>query len=297
MKDCILSLLWPRKDIYSLFSDHGCVKSELRAIDDFATKNLTRVAMVDVMFEQLSSRNDGGLGTFRAMLHSLTNWSHFDPYYFDVLKKLDRTVAQRNIDHLKQLQEIRDDKIRKERERRQDAEVEAQRAKSSLQQLRTEFLELHAGKLRPQERGYALERVLASLAKLSNLEVTDPFRVNGEQIDGAIKFEGEHYIIEAKWEDTSASNEPVYQFVSKVEGKMYGRGLFISVGGFSDNVIRSIVQGKALRTIFIDGEDLVLVVEEQLSFRDMLDRKVKAAQTRGLIYVHPISGQSKLSDS
>lgn len=32
-----------------------------------------------------------------------------------------------------------------------------------------------------------------------------------------------------------------------------------------------------------------------LTFRDMIDRKEKAAQTKGLIYVHPISGAEKKS--
>jgi len=125
--------------------------------------------------------------------------------------------------------------------------------------------------------------------------VTEPFKVIGEQIDGAIKFDGEHYLIEAKWQETAASNEPVYQFVGKVEGKMYGRGLFVSVHGFTENVVQSVGRGKALRTVFVDGEDLVFVVEEQLSFSDMVDKKVKAAQTKGLIYVNPLSGKSKVS--
>ena len=123
--------------------------------------------------------------------------------------------------------------------------------------------------------------------------MTEPFKVNGEQIDGAVKYDGEHYLIEAKWQDKVASNEPVYQFVGKVEGKMYGRGLFVSINGFSDHVVTSVVAGKAIKTIFVDGEDLVLVLEGHLSFTQMLDRKVKAAQTKGLIYVHPISGSSK----
>ena len=100
--------------------------------------------------------------------------------------------------------------------------------------------------------------------------------------------------IEAKWQDQSASNEPVYQFVGKVEGKMYGRGIFVSVHGFSNNVVQSIVTGKALKTVFIDGEDLIYVLEERLSFRQLIDVKVKAAQTRGEIYIHPLSEKSKL---
>lgn len=130
---------------------------------------------------------------------------------------------------------------------------------------------------------------------MPNLEVTEPFKVKGEQIDGAIKYDGEHYLVEAKWQEKAASNEPVYQFAAKVEGKMYGRGLFISINGFSENVVQSLVIGKAIRTIFLDGGDLVLALEDQISFSALLDCKIKAAQTRGLIYIDPITLQSKIA--
>jgi hypothetical protein len=250
--------------------------------------------MIDLMFAHLSSAKDGGLGQFRTMLQSLLNWSRFDPYYFDKLAKLDRTKAQQCLDHLRQLQEIRDAKIKADRERRVAAETAKQKPESSIEDLKVTFLDLHAGKTTAQKRGYALETILVELSKLASLEVSEAFRVNGEQIDGSLKFEGEHYIIEAKWQDRAAANEPVYQFVGKVEGKMYGRGIFLSVHGFSDHVVTSVVAGKAIKTIFVDGGDLVLVLEGHLSFSEMLDRKIKAAQTRGLIYVHPITGVPKV---
>ncbi len=293
MKDCILSIFWPRKDVYAFFNDHDCTPADLRCIDKFKERELSRSAMVDAMFETLGNRTDNGLGPFRAMLQSLTRWDRFDPYYFEKLGKLDRSTADRNLAHLKQLTELRDAKIREDRKRREQQEAESQLPRRNLPALRDEFLALHSGSLKPQKRGYALEKILAELARLESLEVTEPFKVSGEQIDGTIKYDGEHYLVEAKWQDKSSANEPVYQFVGKIEGKMYGRGLFISVHGFSDNVIRSIVQGKAIKTMFVDGEDLVLVLEEQISFRDMIDRKVKAAQTKGLIYVHPITGAEK----
>jgi hypothetical protein len=224
----------------------------------------------------------------------LLRWSHFDPYYFDRLRKLDRKMADRNLQHLRQLQEIRDARTRDEREHREKRESELQKPHSTLPELREKFLELHAGGLKPQERGYVLESILLELCRLSKLEVTEPFRVRGEQIDGAAKFEGEHYIIEAKWQDKASSNEPVYQFAGKVDGKMYGRGLFISVQGYSEHVVRDLTTGKAVRTILIDGADVVLVLEEHLTFAKLLDRKVKAAQTKGLIYVHPITGEPKV---
>ncbi len=62
------------------------------------------------------------------MLQLLLQWSHFDPYYFDKLRKLDRAAATRNLDHLKQLQEIRDAKIKADRDRRATHEAARQTA-------------------------------------------------------------------------------------------------------------------------------------------------------------------------
>lgn len=293
MKDCILSLFWPRKDIVGFFEKHGCSKVDLSGLQIEGENSLKRYEIIDVLFAKLDARPDNGLGPFRAMLQSLLAWSHFDPYYFDKLRKLDRSVATRNLEHLKQLQEIRDAKIKADRERRATHEAARQQPTATLEDLRTEYLDLLGNKISRQQRGYALERILAELARISRLETTEAFRINGEQVDGAVKFDGEHYLIEAKWQEKSASNEPVYQFAGKVAGKLYGRGLFISVNGFSAEVVRSLIMGKEIQTLFVDGEDLILVIEGHLNFRDMIDRKVKAAQTRGLIYVHPISGTEK----
>ena len=293
MKDCILSLFWPRKDIVGFFEKHGCTKAEVSGLQIEGESGLKRHEIIDVLFDTLNARPDNGLGPFRAMLQSLLAWSHFDPYYFDKLRKLDRATANRNLEHLRQLQEIRDAKIKADRERRATHEAARQQPTTTLDQLRTEYLDLLANKTCRQQRGYALERILAELSRLSHLETTEAFRVNGEQIDGSVKFDGEHYLLEAKWQERSASNEPVYQFAGKVSGKLYGRGLFISVNGFSTEVVRSLTMGKEIQTLFVDGEDLILVLEGHLSLRDMIDRKVKAAQTKGLIYVHPISGAEK----
>ncbi|GAA5213196.1 hypothetical protein GCM10025776_00890 [Corallincola platygyrae] len=260
-----------------------------------AHKELARYKIVDCMFAHLAAKPDGGLGPFRSMLKSLVGWSSFDPYYFDNLKKLNRADAERSITHLKQLQEIRDHRIQEERKTRAAKEAASQNPKQTISELKEKYIALIQGSSPSARRGYELENVLQELGKLSNLEVTEPYRVNGEQIDGAIKFEGEHYLVEAKWQDKASANEPVYQFVGKIEGKFYGRGIFISVNGFSDNVVTSLVHGKAIKTIFVDGEDLMMVLEGFQSFSEMLDKKVKAAQTRGEVYIHAVSGKTKIS--
>ncbi len=296
MKDCILSILWAKDDVYNFFKNNNCNSADLKVLAKYKDREngLSRSAMIDRLFGNLSQRSDKGLGQFRSMLQSLLDWSHFDTYYFDKIKKLDRNTAERNLAHLRQLQEIRDAKIQKGRRLKEQKNKSIQKPKYDLEQLLKIFHDLCQNKITPQKRGYELEKILLELAKSSKLETTNPFKVCGEQIDGTIKYEGEHYLIEAKWQDKAMSNEAVYQFAGKVEGKMYGRGFFISIQGFSDNVVRSIVHGKSLKTIFVDGEDVALILEEHLSFKQMLDNKIKAAQTRGEIYINPVSGKSKI---
>lgn len=167
------------------------------------------------------------------MVKLLTEWDYFNPYYFENLKKLDKNTAQKNITHLKQLQEIRDYKIKQERQKRDERERKSQEVKTTINDLNNIFLNLFNGKdetnkpINLQQRGYLFENFLRQLCLFEKIKVTAPFKIKGEQIDGAIKYDGEHYIIEAKWNDKLSASDALYQFAQKVEGKMYGRGIFI----------------------------------------------------------------------
>lgn len=291
MRDCILKLLWPKDDIVEFFKKSGCTKQDISVLGDH--KELKRYVIVDRIFSHLNQSPDKGLGKFRAMLQALIAWSHFDSYYFEKLKKLDRREADYAINHLRQLQEIRDHRIKEERKRREDDESKNNYPSKTIEELKQRHIQLIQGASSSQKRGYELEKILLELCRLSTLEVTEPFRIVGEQIDGAVKYDGEHYLLEAKWHEAAASNEPVYQFAAKVEGKMYGRGIFVSINGFSTEVVSALTQSKAIKTIFVDGGDIMMVLEEYLTFAQMIDKKVHAAQTKGHIYIDSISGKSK----
>ena len=163
------------------------------------------------------------------------------------------------------------------------------------------FLNLFSGKdqdgnkINNQRRGYLFEEFLRKLFLNEKIEVTGPFKITGEQIDGAIKYEGEHYIIEAKWHDKWSASDSLYPFAAKVEGKMYGRGIFISINGFSSDAVQALVTGKALRTILVDGGDLVPITEGMYTLRELLDGKIKAAQTMGRIYVDATDLSDKIT--
>lgn len=288
MKACLLSIFWPKKDIIAFLKNNGCTTIDLRGISE----ELHRSTIIDSAFEQLYDRGDGGLGQFRAMLKSLIEWDHFDPYYFFAIGKLDLATAKLNIQSLKNLREERDNKIERERrqaQQRKDAEVN----RVATLDFKKIFLNLYQEKdsdgkiISTQKRGYLFEDFLKNLFQKAGIATTERFSVNvvGEQIDGVFKFEGENYVVEAKWHDEITSTSSLYVFSQKVEGKMYGRGFFISVNGFTPGSVTALKNGKALKTILVDGADLTLVVEGIYTLEEMIDRKIKAAQTRGHIYV------------
>jgi hypothetical protein len=291
MRTCILSIFWPKKDIISFFQHNGCTKRDLKEAIDYEVLELSRSQIIEVVFNNLYKRGDGGICQFRSMLQSLVNWNHFDPFYFIQLKKLDEKEAIRNINHLKQVQEIRDSKLKQIKEERVKKEQEIFQKKNTLLNLKNKYLNLYRGRdesgkeINTQQRGYLLEDFLKDLSIYESLSISDPIKLTGEQIDGTIKFDGENYIVEAKWQDSLTASDALYKFAYKVEGKLYGRGLFISINGFSKDSVEALVKGKALNTILIDGGDIILVVEGMFTFKEILDNKIKAAQTMGKIYV------------
>ncbi|MFP3512940.1 restriction endonuclease [Peribacillus sp. SIMBA_075] len=299
MRTCILSIFWPKSEIISFFRSNGCTKRDLQNVANYDETNLSRAKIVDTLFGNLQTREGGGLGPFRSMLQSLVEWNHFDPYYFKKLKKLDENEALRNINHLKQLQEIRDEKIKKQKLQRMRKEEEINQNRKNFHDLNIQYTNLYKGlneqgkAISMQQRGYLLEDFIKNLCIYEKISIADPFKIIGEQIDGAIKFEGENYILEAKWQEALVASNSLYQFAYKIEGKFYGRGIFISINGFSRESVEALKIGKALKTILIDGSDLAFVVEGIYSFNEILEKKISAAQTMGKIYIDVSTMQDK----
>lgn len=67
---------------------------------------------------------------------------------------------------------------------------------NELLRVRDQFIE--AEKLSGQERGYAFEKLFVEIMKISGIPVEEPFKIVGEQIDGAIKYGGHFYLVELK---------------------------------------------------------------------------------------------------
>jgi hypothetical protein len=102
LKECILTIIWPREDIAAFFKKCGCNKKDLNAI--IKHKSFARAKIIYLMFAHLDAKKDEGYDIYKAMNNSLLIWKNFDPYYFDKINKLNREDAEEAINKLKELQ-------------------------------------------------------------------------------------------------------------------------------------------------------------------------------------------------
>jgi restriction endonuclease Mrr len=166
----------------------------------------------------------------------------------------------------------------------------------SLEDMRADFHNVFASSATPQARGYAFEKFLVRMARFFGLQVTNSFRIKGTQIDGTIKYDGENYNIEAKWEHRLMSDEPLLAFCRKLEINVHGRGIFISINGYTADAVAMLERAGIKNAVLMDGEDIMLILNEMISLPETLDKKIRGAQTQGRFYIHPITGESKIRE-
>ncbi|MFD5555643.1 restriction endonuclease [Streptomyces sp. NPDC127068] len=151
-----------------------------------------------------------------------------------------------------------------------------------LQELTQEFLRLHAVANR-QQAGREFEPFLHRLFTLFDLEPTLAYNLKGEQIDGAIYYNTDHFIVEAKWLAGTVEAEDLMKFDGKVRLKgKNALGLFVSVNGFSEGGRDIFKRGTSFITM--DGGDLYCVLEGRIRLDELISRKLLHASTTGNCY-------------
>ena len=250
--------------------------------------------MVSEVFNALGELSDNGTVHFNLMLESLAGWTHFDEYWFKTQQKLDLESAQKKIVALKKAKEKNIDTARKRIANNKKKIAAREQRHSSLEEMRQDFQAISMDSGTPQERGYLLEKFLAKMARLFDLKVSESFKLKCTQIDGTIKYDGENYSIEAKWHHRQLSDEPLMAFCHKQESNMHGRGIFISINGFTGGALSILERSSIKNAVLMDGEDITLILTEMISFPETLDKKIHAAQTRGSFYINSITGKSKI---
>lgn len=165
-----------------------------------------------------------------------------------------------------------------------EAAAKAEVLKNTLPLLLNELVGLN--KLAPQERGYAFEKFLTALFIAFSMQPRSPFRLVGEQIDGSIEFEGNTYLIEAKWQSTLVGNTELLALHGKVGAKAtWSRGIFISYTGFSEEGLEAFSKGRPTNLIAVTGQDIYFVLDGGMPLDQMIRLKSRRAAEEGRTYI------------
>ncbi|VBB05705.1 restriction endonuclease type iv mrr [Lucifera butyrica] len=175
----------------------------------------------------------------------------------------------------------------KEKEEKEQLRIKAQmdrekNGQCQLATLRGKFLECY--KLEGQKRGYAFEKIFPELMRINEIIVDESFKIVGEQIDGAIKFDGHHYLVELKWTNEKIDQKNIASLYLKVEGKLEARGIFIAMNGYSNEVIQSLPKGKNLKVLLLDGIHITNVISGLYTFKELMEYAISQASLKGEIY-------------
>ena len=153
-----------------------------------------------------------------------------------------------------------------------------------IKKTREELISLNS--FAPQERGFAFEIFLNKLFDFYKLDPRKPFRLIGEQIDGSFQLGSDVYLVEAKWQDKQIGQSDLLIFHGKVEGKSsWSRGLFISYSGFTQEGIQAFSRGRSTRIIGMDSQDILFILDGQISLVEAINKKSRWAAETGEFFV------------
>lgn len=136
-----------------------------------------------------------------------------------------------------------------------------------------------------QKRGYDFEKYLYKLFNDNQLAPRKSFKLKGEQIDGSFSLNNEIYLLEAKWTKKTIDKGELVKFNEKVLSKSsFTRGFFISFSGFTDEALATFNTGRSVSIILMTVQELAIMLEREISFKKMLNLKVRALAEKGEFY-------------
>jgi hypothetical protein len=287
LKEALCSIYWYKSDLRSFLSNCTGNPSFISSLN---WDNYKRQIVTDLI-DELTKDQETHLGALTRLCYEVTSITTFTH-----LEQLDGGAqkarrAKEAVEHLKQLVEPHQDKVKDEevseirRKERAEKLKRNSAVREKLKELNSQFMSIATG-VSPQTRGFDLERLMYDLFELFDLDPKASFKNTGEQIDGAFSLESTDYLFEAKWQKELVGVQDLDGFASKVRRKLDNTlGLFLSMNGFSPDGIAAHSTGRP-SVILMDGADLMAVLEERIDFVTLLVRKKKHAAQTGNIFLH-----------
>lgn len=138
----------------------------------------------------------------------------------------------------------------------------------------------------PQERGYRFEKLIEAKLENEELEPRASYKSKGEQVDGSFFWNGQTFLLEAKWVKTKIPVSNIYAFKGKLDGKFHTTsGIYIAVNGYSNDVEDALKYGKMLNILLFDSSDIKLIFNGKVTFLEVLKFKLREAGDTGSLNV------------
>ena len=245
--------------------------------DENTGKTLSKRQIAPLILDAIENRNDC-ISVIRRMIEIAAHWSSFHLANDEFQARATVQKARELLGTI-ELMEAREAKQRELARKEELARMERERAEMLRKQselLLMMFDDL-AVSTEEQRRGYLLQDLLNRTFALYEIPVVASFTRNegSEQIDGAFKLEGWHYIVECRWRKKLSNIRELDGLSGQIARS--GRqtmGVFLSINGWSDNVVPLLKQNPDKGIILMDGYDLRTVLAGQVDLRDFLLAKV-----------------------
>lgn len=245
--------------------------------DESTGRPLSKRQIAPLILDAIEGRPDYR-NVIRRIIEIAAHWSSFHLADNEFLARATVQKARELLGTI-ELMEAREAKQREIARREELARMEQERA---------EGLKKHSGLLLmmfdelavstdEQRRGYLFQDLLNRLFDLHAIPVVSSFTRNegGEQIDGAFKIEGWHYIVECRWRKKLSDIREIDGLFGQVgRSGMQTIGLFLSINGWSDNVCPLLKQNPSKSILLMDGYDLRAILAGQVDLRDFFLARV-----------------------
>jgi Restriction endonuclease len=284
LKEAVRNVFWKRSDIRRVFERCGVPSSLISSID---WENNKTWDSVDQVLEALNTSTNGAPLISKIAKETLDYpdgkhlaWAGGDR----VTAASDSLTALRDVLGEKSEQKRKAEAASRAREAAFEKANKTMLRSSKLQGLYVEYAQWFSVS-DANHRGLQFESLLCDVFDLFDLAPRSSFRRVGEQIDGAFILNGEHFLMEAKWQQDPVNLADLRDLDGAVNTSLETTlGLFISVMGFSPPALAAYTQGNRPRLLCMDGSDLSLVLEGRIDLCDLLERKKEIAVQKRVIF-------------
>ena len=151
--------------------------------------------------------------------------------------------------------------------------------------LKSELQQLH--QITPkQARGYAFEKFINKIFSEFGLEPRASYRGEHDQIDGSFTLDGHTILIEAKYREKIIPKTDLVLFSDKLSTMShFTKGIFLTYSEVNDSAI-SAYNNHSSRFIIMTVAELYCMCEYRISLVDILRRKFRALDEKGLVFKH-----------